>query len=347
MSRIEIVGDDVQIYETVIVDPTLARVLSEVEGDQRLELFADIAEIGARVVQRRQDGDQGEMLRREVDRLEALVASASRDLVESAGADFAGAVKGVMDIVAQQLASISGRLDGALALSGAQAEVERERERGTAKGRIFEEEVAAAIDVIAAHSGDTCEHVGDVLGATGKAGDVVVGVAGAGGPARGRIVFEAKTGRLSRPEALRELDRAREQRDATFAVLVVARTESVPAQMHQLREYGGDKIVTVYDVDDDTTSVALEVAYALARARVLMTARDGQEINLDAAMASIEKAVVALEDIRRVKSAITGAQSGLEQAKITLDGVVAVARERVADVAVALQPVKKAMATDE
>ena len=82
-------------------------------------------------------------------------------------------------------------------------EVEAERERGTAKGRTFEEAVADAVDAIALAQGDVAEAVGDLKEATGKVGDVVVAIDACNGPARGRIVIEAKDRRLSEPEGAR------------------------------------------------------------------------------------------------------------------------------------------------
>ena len=64
-------------------------------------------------------------------------------------------------------------------------EVAAERERGTAKGRTYEEEVAEAIDALALPLGDDCEAVGDVKEATGKTGDVVVAIGACHGPAAG------------------------------------------------------------------------------------------------------------------------------------------------------------------
>src|SRR3954471_12818282 len=80
--------------------------------------------------------------------------------------------------------------------------VEAERERGTAKGRSFEEWVSDAVDALAIGQGDDAEAVGDLPGAGGKTGDVVVSIDACSGPARGRIVFEAKDRKLSRPRAL-------------------------------------------------------------------------------------------------------------------------------------------------
>ena len=62
---------------------------------------------------------------------------------------------------------------------------------------------------------------GDLKEATGKVGDIVVAIDACNGPARGRIVIEAKDSRLSKPKAMEELDRALAERSADFAILVV------------------------------------------------------------------------------------------------------------------------------
>src|SRR2546423_302316 len=61
-------------------------------------------------------------------------------------------------------------------------ELDEERERGTAKGRTFEESVFEAVEAIAAAQGDDCDAVGDLRGATGKTGDVVVAIDACSGP---------------------------------------------------------------------------------------------------------------------------------------------------------------------
>jgi hypothetical protein len=191
-------------------------------------------------------------------------------------------------------------------------EVAAEAERGTAKGRSYEEEVAAAIDALALPLGDDCAAVGDVKEATGKIGDVVVAIGAGHGPAQGRIVFEAKNSRLSRPEAVRQLDEARRERNADYAVLVVPSEEKVPARMHALREYNGDKLIVAYDADDGP--LALQVAYALARARVLM-ARGGADGVDGAAVADyVERAVSELENVRRIRQQLTGAKTQIDKA---------------------------------
>jgi hypothetical protein len=198
-------------------------------------------------------------------------------------------------------------------------EVGAERERGTAKGRTFEESVAEAVDAIAVAQGDVAEAVGDLTEAGGKVGDVVVAIDACNGPARGRIVIEAKDRRLSGPKALAELDQAMAGRSADFAVLVVPTDEEVPAKLQPLREYNGDKLVVA--VGPDTGSLALEVGYRLARARVLMKRSDADGIDACAVHDAAERALAALAEERRVKQQLTAAKTNIDKAYDGVEGM--------------------------
>jgi hypothetical protein len=193
-------------------------------------------------------------------------------------------------------------------------ELEAERERGTAKGRTFEEAVFEALERLATVRDDTCDAVGDAPGAAGKKGDVVVSIDACAGPARGRIVFEAKDRRqLSRNEALAYLDASREGRDADYAVMVVP-PERLPARTWPLREVNGDKLFVTFDPDDDAP-LALEVAYGLARARVLMRRGESGGLDVDA-----------------LRAEVTGATSSIEQARSILDAMAAGVRAHLAQI---------------
>jgi uncharacterized protein DUF2130 len=205
-------------------------------------------------------------------------------------------------------------------------EVAAEREKGTAKGRTYEELVVEALDAIAAAQGDDCDAVGDVKGASGRKGDAVVSIDGCNGPARGRIVFEAKTQRLSKSAALEELEAALAERDADFAVLVVPSDEKVPARVQQLREYNGDRLVVAFDPDDGST-LSLELAYRLARARVSMARAPGDEVDAAAVHEAVERALAAMEDVRKVKSQLTGAQGSIDSARKHLEEMAERVRE--------------------
>src|ERR671914_520571 len=163
-------------------------------------------------------------------------------------------------------------------------EVGAERERGTAKGRSFEEQVMEAVDALAVAQGDVAEAVGDQPGATGKTGDVVVAIDACSGPPRGRIVFVAPT------------------------------EEEVPSKLQGLREYNGDKLVLAHD----DVSMALEVGYRLARARVLMK-RSDSEVDAAAVRDLVERALAAMDDVRRVKSRLSGAKTNIDQAYEVVD----------------------------
>ncbi len=196
--------------------------------------------------------------------------------------------------------------------------LETERERGTAKGRSYEEAVAEAVEAMARARGDDCEAVGDLRGEGGKKGDMVVAIDAAAGPARGRIVFEAKNRKLSRNDALGELEGALQTRAADYAVLVVPSDEKLPARTHPLREWGGDKLFVCYDPEEGST-LALEVAYGLARARVLSKREESAGLDAGALRAEVERAIGAMEDMRRIKSQLTNASTGIDEARRLLD----------------------------
>src|SRR5919106_2373694 len=215
-------------------------------------------------------------------------------------------------------------------------EVEAERERGTAKGRSFEEQVAAAVDAIALAQGDVAEAVGDVRAATGKTGDIVISLDATAGPARGRIVVEAKDRRLSTPGALSELDDAIAARCADFAVLVVPTAEEVPARLEPLREYNGDKLVVALDPESGT--LPLELGYRLARARVLMKRADGDGIDAGAVGDRLERALAALTEERKIKQQLTGAKTGIDRAYDLVETMAARVRALLGEIDALVRP---------
>jgi len=231
------------------------------------------------------------------------------------------------DQQAERLAAMTSELT-ALKVQLAELRAEKEKrgevaaaeERGAAKGRTYEEAVFEALDAIAVARGDDCDAVGDTRGEGGRKGDVVVAIDACAGPARGRVVFEAKDRKLSKNQALEELDAAMQTRAADYAVLVVPSEDELPARTHPLREYNGDKLFVVYDPEEGSR-LALEVAYGLARARVLMARDDAGGLDATAARAEVERALQAMEDVRRIKSQLTNASHGIENARSILEAM--------------------------
>jgi hypothetical protein len=196
--------------------------------------------------------------------------------------------------------------------------VAAEQARSTAKGRPYEEAVFEAVDAIARARGDDCDAVGDLPGTGGRKGDVIVGVDGCAGPPRARIVFEAKNAYVPKNKAVAELDAAMEQRDADYAVWVVPDQELLPGRGAQLREVNGNKLFVVHD-PDDPAGPALEVAYALARARTVMARAEGDGLDAGALRNELERALAAMDDVRRIKSQLTAATGGIDAARKILD----------------------------
>ncbi len=247
-----------------------------------------------------------------------------------------GAIRQSSDQQHQSLREMNTKI-GALQLEIAKLQAEKEKAssvaleaaRGTAKGRPYEEAVAEAVDSIAVAQGDDCDAVGDVRGGGGRKGDVVVDIDGCSGASRGRIVFEAKTGRASRKQALAELEEAMATRAADYGVWVVPAEDRLPARASALREVGGDKLFVVFDPEDGSR-LALEVGYSLARARVLMAKGGSEGLDLGALRAEVERALGAMEEVRRIKLHLTNASTGIDEARRVLDGMAERVRGHVA-----------------
>jgi hypothetical protein len=180
---------------------------------------------------------------------------------------------------------------------------------------------------LALAQGDVAEAVGDRLEASAKVGDIVVAIDAAQGPARGRIVIEAKDRRLSQARAMAELDAALTGRSADFALLVVPTEEELPRKVEPLREYNGDKIIVA--LDPETGTLALELAYRLARARVLMQRSDADGIDADALRATVERALDTLGEERKVKQQLTGAKTGIDKAYELVEAMAAQVRAQL------------------
>ena len=95
-------------------------------------------------------------------------------------------------------------------------------------------------------------------------------------------------------------------------MLVVPSEDKVPAKMQPLREYNGDKLIVAYDPDEGP--LALQVAYSLARARVLMARGDGDGVDAAAVTDTVERALAALDDVRRIRQQLTGAKTQIDKA---------------------------------
>ena len=223
-------------------------------------------------------------------------------------------------------------------------ELEAERERGTAKGRSFEEAVFGAVDALALAQGDVAEAVGDVTEATGKVGDIVVALDACNGPARGRVVVEAKDRKLSKPGALerarprdgRALGRLRRARGAHRGGAAVEARAAARVQRRQAR--GGARS---------------RAGHARARARLPPGPRPRADEALGrrrhrrrrAARHHRARAWRRSTDERKIKMQLTGAKRGISTAYELVEAMAERVRGHLQEIDVLVRPPEAEPAT--
>lgn len=221
-----------------------------------------------------------------------------------------------------EIAKLSERQEGDQLLAEAE-------EAGTRKGRSFEERVHEALTRLADARGDAAFHVGDEPGKGGsKKGDTVIEIDAASGPPAGRIVFEAKDRQLSKNRAWEELNGAMGEREASFAVLVVAGEEHVPAGREQLHEYEGNKLIVSVD-PDSPDELGLDLAYRYARCRLVMKSESELQMDAPAVRDAAGEALSALKQAQSIKLHLTKASDGVAEARKGVESMAADVRERL------------------
>jgi len=189
-----------------------------------------------------------------------------------------------------------------------------ERERGTAKGREYQDYVYEKVEHIARVFGDIAENVADQPGekARSKAGDVVVTL----NPRDTsnvdlRIVFEARNRSSTVPQILRDLDEAKENRIAVAAVAVFSSVDYVASGLRSWRDYPGHRYICVLP-EDEADPYPLELAYRWARFDALRSIEIAQPKLDFAALQNILRQVRArLNQIQQIQTKLSGAQGAI------------------------------------
>jgi hypothetical protein len=214
--------------------------------------------------------------------------------------------------VLQRLAALNERITGS-------KELEAERERGTAKGRAYEEAVGDALESALAPFQDVVVGVGSSQGSDGrKSGDLVVTINTDDTEGRDlRFAVEAKCKKLSLPAALRELDDIMSNREAEAGVLIFASAAQAPLRGQSFRAFSGARIMAVYDLNDGNT-LALEVASHLARALAIRNAlKNGGPSDAERLKAAISQLARLIEDSQGIIRGANAARRGIDQIEAT------------------------------
>lgn len=199
----------------------------------------------------------------------------------------------------------------------------QEEARSTLHGRSFEEAVSTFVSAESNRLGDVATACGSTVGRIKncKIGDVQVELGPESAAPQARFVVEAKEdATYNLRDALEELARARDNRDAQIGLFVFS-AKIAPPTIEPFARYGSD-IVVVWDVANPSTNVYLRAGLSLARAMCVRAAVKSAErsADLDAierAVLDIEKRVQALDEIRKSANTIqTSAEKILKSERL-------------------------------
>jgi hypothetical protein len=183
-----------------------------------------------------------------------------------------------------------------------------ESEKGTAKGREFQDLVFEKINRICQPFGDIPSYVADCTGKLpkSKVGDIVVDINPSytsGSPLK--IVIEAKDEYgYNVDKIMNELEKARENRDAHIA-LMAFKPDTCPSTCYPFQQYGDDKMVCICD-QDEPSDLSLNLAYRLCRIEALKKLRGiTPEIDITRLHSLVTQCFEKLKAINSIKAKVT------------------------------------------
>jgi flagellin-like hook-associated protein FlgL len=197
-----------------------------------------------------------------------------------------------------------------------------EAQRGTAKGRDFEDALYERLARLARELGDWSENVSGSKGSVAyeKVGDYVVRL-GEDSAASGKVlVFEAKKASGYNLRKIKdELDRAKKNREADMGIFVFCKGYE-PPEVGDFYRMGGDFVVTV-DEDalmGDKPVIFFETAYRIARAMIATRVREEEKKAIDegyirSEMENIIKALERASDILTKVGTIRNSADAIEK----------------------------------
>lgn len=184
-----------------------------------------------------------------------------------------------------------------------------EAARSTTHGLDFQDVVGVFVQQQAQRLGDLFESTDDSAGAISrcKVGDFVVTLGQESAAPDARIVFEAKEDRsYTLKDALAELQKARENREAHVGIFVFSR-ETAPEGIEPLSRWGKD-VVVVWDAEDPQTDFLFKAAISVARMISVQDRKVSEDVTADitemqAAIDALCRDVGILDEIVKCASA--------------------------------------------
>jgi len=231
----------------------------------------------------------------------------------------------------EQTTKLEGEIQGVRDLVAGAAGIASEREKGTAKGRDFEDQVSDEASRIAAPHGDVAEAVGDREEVT-KKGDTLVHLDEAdtfGLP--GRFVIEAKNTKLSLRKIYEQLDAGMENRDAQVGIAVFKYQEQAPTQVPFHPH--GNKAIVVYDPEGENHALLLGYMWARMMVRQALASTAGVDIDVARSTELVDEAKRGLELAKALKGNHTKAKNAIDAAGKNVDDMVGKVRQALDNLA--------------
>ncbi|MFA5953368.1 MAG: hypothetical protein WC812_02125 [Candidatus Pacearchaeota archaeon] len=141
-----------------------------------------------------------------------------------------------------------------------------EKQKGTAKGFEFEEEVYRNLQTLASYYENTINMTGDKLGTESKKGDISIELEN-----KKSIIIECKdSSGYSSKKTIDEINDAIQNRKASFGIFIFAKRDEMPRELCPIKI--SDKyLITYYDEDN------LYFAYRIARLFVLRESKGSED----------------------------------------------------------------------
>ena len=233
---------------------------------------------------------------------------ATNDIVKQLSLDEEGsALARLTKEIRESQADFMADLNKALGLDAGKRE---EAEKGTEKGREFEVALYDRVAQMGQQLEDSTEMVSGTVGSVkrSKKGDYVITLGETSGAPGRRIVVEAKNQEMKLRDALAEMEKAKENRDAVVGLFAFAEGCS-PTEVGDFRRVGDDFYVSVDGkaVESAQPLLYLEVAYKIARVLAVTAARKDEVGELDMAWVQQELDAV-VEHARRLSELVQKAK---------------------------------------
>ncbi len=190
-----------------------------------------------------------------------------------------------------------------------------EKQKGTSKGFVFEEEVYKTLQTLASYYENTISVVGDKSGIESKKGDILIELEN-----KKSIIIECKdSSSYSSKKTIDEINDAIQNRNASFGIFIFAKRDEMPKELCPIKIT--DKYLITYHDEDN-----LYLSYRIARLFVLRKREDSEDkINFETISSELNTIEDNFKNINaiqtKVSTIINSGEFIRENLKLLRDGI--------------------------